>query len=203
MNPELTEKLMRGKPMLQTKRNRGTPVNYCKKITLRSTLREHHPWHLVRANFSLVSVPGVFTPFTTLGFNAFPSSSSSSTDSPNPLLGRRTIPANTPIATDALPAPRGECHRIHALAFSPKLLSKCARRFPSVVFLRPAFVSSPCFRSCFLLSPNSSWELPSPSRLLLTVFFHRCLRTDVQFSSTSASSWFSLTCLLPVDVRIE
>src|SRR6266850_4864968 len=149
--------------------------------------------HLMRVNFPLVSVIGVFHALHHVGLERV-----SFLEQLVHTLRIRTLDVGQSLQISRLPArPRSqslqcECHRIHALAFSPNLLLKCARRFPSGSLLAASLrFHLRLFRSSLLLRQLLLGSYPHLSRLLLNRLLHRQPPSCPQCSSTSsACSWF-------------
>src|SRR5271156_825518 len=132
-------------------------------------------WHLMRANFPLVSVPGVFHALHRVGLERV-----SFLKQLVHTLRIRTFDVGQSLQISRLLArPRSqsfrcECQRIHALAFPPNLILRCARRFPAGC-LRAADLRFHfrLFRGCLLLRRLLLGSRPLLSQLPLKCLLHR------------------------------
>src|SRR5271156_832359 len=131
-------------------------------------------WHLMRANFPLVSVPGVFHALHRVGLERV-----SFLKQLVHTLRIRPFNVGQSLQISRLLRPRSqplqlECHRIHALAFPPNLFLKCARRFPAGCLLAAGVRSHLLlFRSCLLLRQLLLGSYPLLSKLLLNRLLYR------------------------------
>src|SRR5467141_1083192 len=131
--------------------------------------------HLMRANFPLVSVLGVFDALYHVGLERV-----SFLEQLVHTLRIRTFDVGQSLQISRLLArPRSrslqcECHRIHALTFPPNLFLKCARRFPAGCLLTADLrLQLALFRSCILLGQHLLGSCPLLSRLLPKRLLHR------------------------------
>src|SRR5882762_2757844 len=131
--------------------------------------------HLMRANFPLVSVLGVFDALYHVGFERV-----SFLEQLVHTLRIRTLDVGQSLQISRLLARPGsqslqcECHCIYALAFPPDLFIKCARRFPAGCLLADGLrFHLRLFRSCLLLRQLLLGTCPLLSKLLLNRLLHR------------------------------
>src|SRR5882762_1676056 len=131
--------------------------------------------HLMRANFPLVSVLGVFDALYHVGLERV-----SFLEQLVHTLRIRTFDVGQSLQISRLLArPRsqslqGECHRIHALALPPNLFLKCTRRFPAGCVLADGLrFHLRLFRSCLLLRQLVLGSCPLLSKLLLNRLLQR------------------------------